>query len=604
MKGLDLRTSFNTNIGYSNSTFYQPTYSIGWAKVVTATLSNGTGVNTYWNWNQLLEYNTLIGKHSIDLMASHESQASDWKNVGATRTGFLTNDIYDLNAGDPLTGRNSGGSGTWGQESYLGRLSYNYDSRYLLVSTVRTDGSSNFGPENKWGIFPSVSAAWRISQEKFFNVPFISDLKLRFETGTTGNQGGGGGIYSPLGTGATPTGTGFLPSRYGNAGLKWEETKTNNIGINVAFLKNRIQLEFDYFHKKTNNLLMTNPLPWYMGSNGTGSVQPPTVNLGTLQNNGWGFTLNTTNIAKKDFKWESNLNISVFKTKILQFYSDAAFVDRTSWWMSNWTQRSAVGQAPWLFRGYIEEGIFQSIDEINNSAVPVDNTGKRLPTEVQNGVWVGDVKYKDISGPKGVPDGIINTYDQTNIGNPWPKMYGGFTNTFSYKGFELSILITATYGNDIYNYLAKQNTDPNNINVSQNFLVHAMNYAKPITDAQGVVTLQNPNTDVARISYGSNGNYTRLTNKWVEDGSFVRLKNISFSYNIPESLLSRVKMIKGARLSISAQNVATITGYSGYDPEVGSYVGNNTSANTQAIGVDYGRYPLTPVYTFNLGVNF
>lgn len=604
MKDLTFRTSFNTNVGYSNSTYYQPTYAIGWARNVTASLQNGTSMNTYWNWNQLLEYNKQLGKHNISLMASHESQASEWKNVGASRTGFLTNDIFDLNAGDPITANNYGGSGEWAMESYLGRLSYNYDNRYLVTGTVRTDGSANFGPENKWGVFPSLSAAWRVSQEKFFNVPWMSDLKLRYETGITGNQGGGGGIYSPLGTGATPTGTGFLPSRYSNPELKWEETQTNNIGLNVGLFKNRIQFEFDYFVKNTKNLLMENPLPWYMGTNGTGAVGSPTVNLGSLQNKGWGFTLNTSNIVTKDFKWESNLNISVFDTKIKSFYSDAAFVNRTSWWLDNWTQRSAVGQAPWMFRGYIEEGLFQSIAEIEKSAVPVDNQGKRLPTEQLNGVWVGDVKFKDISGPNGVPDGIIDTYDETNIGNPWPKMFGGFTNTFTYKGFDLSILITSTYGNDIYNYLAKRNTNPNNINLSRNLLLNTMDYAKPMQNAQSEWVLANPNSNVARISYGPNGNYSRPTSKWVEDGSFVRLKNISLSYNLPSNLLSKQKLVKGVRITLGAQNVATLTGYTGFDPEVGSYVGRDSNAGNQAVGLDYGRYPLTPVYTFNLGVNF
>jgi TonB-dependent starch-binding outer membrane protein SusC len=602
-RDLSFRSSFNTNIGYSNSAYYQPTYAIGWAINATASLDNGTSNNTYWNWSQSLEYNKQLKKHGINVMATHEAQASSWKNVSARRTGFLTNDIFDLNAGDPTTASNGGGSGNWGMESYLGRLSYNYDNRYLLVGTIRTDGSANFGPENKWGVFPSVSAAWRVSQEKFFQVPFISDLKLRLETGVTGSQGGGG-IYSPLGTGATPTGTGFLPSRYSNPGLKWEETKTDNIGLNLGLFNNRIRLEFDYYIKNTNNLLMDNPLPWYMGTNGTGAVGSPTVNLGSLQNKGWGFTLNTTNVANKNFRWESNLNISVFKTTIKKFYSDAAFVSRTSWWLDDWTQRSAVGEAPWLFRGYIEEGLFQSIDEINKSAVPVDNNGKRLPTEQGNGIWVGDVKFKDISGPKGVPDGIIDTYDETNIGNPWPKMFAGFTNTFSYKNFDLSILLTGTFGNDIYNYLAKRNTNPNNINLSRNLLIGAMDYAKPVIDAQGKIVLSNPNTDVARISYGPNGNYTRPTSKWVEDGSFVRVKNISLSYNVPGGFLGRQKLVKGLRATVGAQNVLTFTKYTGFDPEVGSYVGRDASASNQAIGLDFGRYPLTPVYTFNLNVNF
>ena len=602
-KDITFRSSFNANVGYANSTYYIPTYSIGWAINPTASLTNGSSVNTYWNWNQLLEYNKNIKKHSINVMLSHEAQTSTWKNVGAGRTGFLTNDVLDLAAGDETTSGTSGGSGQWAMESYLGRLNYNYDNRYILVGTLRRDGSANFGPDNKWGLFPSLSAAWRISQEHFFNIPFISELKLRFETGTTGNQGGGAYIYSPMSTGATPTGTGFLPSRYKNPGIKWEETKTNNFGANIGVLNNRIQVEFDYFIKKTDNLLLSNPLPWYMGTNGTGAVGSPQVNIGSLQNKGWGITINTTNINNKKFKWETNLNISSFKTKILKFNSDAALIDRTSWWLNNWTQRSVVGEAPWLFRGYIEEGLFTSTEEIEKNAVPVDNNGNRLPIDQANGLWVGDVKFKDISGPNGVPDGKIDVNDQTFIGNPWPKLYAGFTNTFSFRGFDFSVLITGTYGNDIYNYLARVNSNPNNINLSRNLLIGAMQYAKPITK-DGVAALENPGTTVPRISYGPNGNYTNITNKWVEDGSFIRVKNISLSYNLPQSILSRQKLVRGARLTVSAQNFATITKYKGFDPEVGAYVGRDAGGDNQAIGLDFGRYPLTPIYAFSIGVNF
>ncbi len=602
-KDITFRSSFNANVGYANSTYYIPTYSIGWAINPTASLTNGSSVNTYWNWNQLLEYNKNIKKHSINVMLSHEAQTSTWKNVGAGRTGFLTNDVLDLAAGDETTSGTSGGSGQWAMESYLGRLNYNYDNRYIVVGTLRRDGSANFGPDNKWGLFPSLSAAWRISQEHFFNIPFISELKLRFETGTTGNQGGGAYIYSPMSTGATPTGTGFLPSRYKNPGIKWEETKTNNFGANIGVLNNRIQVEFDYFIKKTDNLLLSNPLPWYMGTNGTGAVGSPQVNIGSLQNKGWGITINTTNINNKKFKWETNLNISSFKTKILKFNSDAALIDRTSWWLNNWTQRSVVGEAPWLFRGYIEEGLFTSTEEIEKNAVPVDNNGNRLPIDQANGLWVGDVKFKDISGPNGVPDGKIDVNDQTFIGNPWPKLYAGFINTFSFRGFDFSVLITGTYGNDIYNYLARVNSNPNNINLSRNLLIGAMQYAKPITK-DGVAALENPGTTVPRISYGPNGNYTNITNKWVEDGSFIRVKNISLSYNLPQSILSRQKLVRGARLTVSAQNFATITKYKGFDPEVGAYVGRDAGGDNQAIGLDFGRYPLTPIYAFSIGVNF
>ena len=201
-------------------------------------------------------------------MVSHEAQESEYQALSAGRTGFLTNDILDVNAGDPLTATNGGGTYPWSMESYLGRVNYNYDNRYLLTATFRSDGSPNFGADNRWGNFPSVSAAWRISQEKFFNVSWISELKLRYETGLTGNQGTGSGIYAPLATGATPWGTGFLPSTFTNPKLQWEETNTNNFGLNLGLLNNRINIDANYYTRKTDNLLMTASLPWYMGTNG------------------------------------------------------------------------------------------------------------------------------------------------------------------------------------------------------------------------------------------------------------------------------------------------------------------------------------------------
>ena len=604
-KGLVARTSFNTTIGSGNSTLYIPTYSIGWAVNPTASLTNGTSQSAYWNWNQLIEYTKQIDKHNVGIMVSHESQASNWKNLGGTRTGFLTNDIFDLNAGSATTATNSGGSGEWAMESFLGRLNYNYDNRYVLTGTIRRDGSVNFGPENRWGTFPSVSLAWRVSQEKFFNVDFISELKLRLETGLTGNQGGGNSaIYSPLSAGATPWGTGFLPSVYPNPTYQWEETKTDNIGINIGLLKNRITIEGDYYIKNTSNLLMPASLPWYMGTAGTAAVSPPTVNAGELQTKGWSFAINTVNVNNKDFKWETNLNLSQFKSVIQSLNSEKAFFERSSWWLNQqdpWTQRSAIGLQPWLFRGYFEEGLFTSVDEINKSAVPVDNSGNRRPTQQNGGIWVGDIKYRDINA-----DGKIDVNDKTYIGNPWPKLFGGFTNSFSYKGFDLSVLITGTYGNDIYNFVAWENSNPNNINLGRNMMLHAKDYAKLATDPGGKVYLLNPETDVPRIITGAdvNGTYARITDKYVEDGSYLRIKNVSLSYNIPQSLIAKQKIVRSLRATIGAQNLATLTDYSGFDPEVGAYVGRDASNSNQAIGLDYGRYPLSPIYTFSLNVNF
>ncbi|HWI94011.1 MAG TPA: TonB-dependent receptor [Flavisolibacter sp.] len=603
VKGLTLRTSLNGNVGNGLSIYYTPTYSIDqWHYNTLSSLDEGTYTSWYWNWNQLAEYNKQIGKHNFVLMASHEAQASNWKALNAGRTGFLTNTIFDVNAGDSKTATNSGGEYPWSMESFLGRVNYNYDNRYLLTGTFRRDGSPNFGVDKRWGNFPSVSAAWRISREKFFNISAISELKLRFETGLTGNSVSSSGVYSGLTNGATPWGPGFIPANYTNPKLQWESTNTNDVGMNMGLIKNRFNIEVDYYVKKTDNLLMSASLPWLMGTNGVGSTGPPPVNAGSLKTKGWNFTFTSTNIENKNFRWESNLNISHFNTVITHLNSDKAVIDKSSWWMNNWTQRAAVGYAPWLFRGYIAEGLFQSVDEIAKSAVPVDNNGTRRPTSATTGIWVGDVKYKDING-----DGKITVDDMTNIGNPWPKLTGGLTNSFSYKGFDLSILITGTYGNDVYNYIAATNYNPNNVNLSRNFLVGAGDYARLTTDANGNTTIANPETKVPRIANGQIGmenNYSVNSTRFVEDGSYLRLKNVSLSYNVPAKYLGYTKVIKSLKATIGAQNIYTLTHYKGYDPEVGSYVGTGSSGGNQAIGIDNGRYPSCPMYTATISVNF
>ena len=603
-KGLVFRTSFNGNIGSGNSTYYTPTYNIDqWHYNTLASLQSGTYSTWYWNWNQLLEYSRQIDKHNFTVMATHEAQESEWKALSAGRTGFLTNDIFDVNAGNPTSATNGGGTYPWSMESYLGRVNYNYDNRYILQGSFRRDGSPYFGPEKRWGNFPSVSVAWRVSQEKFFNIDFISELKLRFETGLTGNQGTGSGIYAPLNTGATPWGTGFLPSTFTNPKLGWEETKTDNVGINIGMLNNRINVEADYYVKNTDNLILGASLPWYMGTNGSpGSVGAPLVNAGSLRTKGVNFTITSVNIQNNDFRWETNFNISHFKTEVTSLNSENAFIERTSWWMNNWTQRASIGSEPWLFRGYIAEGLFQSVDEIAKSALPVDNQGNPRPIDPTTGIWVGDVKYRDINS-----DGKIDVNDITDIGNPWPDLSFGFTNTLSYKNFEMSILFTGTSGNDIYNYIAAANSNPNNVYLSRNLLIESMEYAKLTDDGSGKPSLTNPGTNVPRITnntVANENNHGKTSDRFVEDGSYIRLKNVSLSYNVPGNVLGYTKVIKGLRATLGAQNVFTITNYKGYDPEVGAYVGQGSSAQNQAIGIDFGRYPLTPMFVATVSVNF
>ena len=603
MKGLVFHTSVNGSYGTGDGRFYTPTYQLGNKVNGTASLSLNTSNNFYWNWNQLLQYNTKIGKHDIGAMIGHESQESTWKGMSGSRTGFLSNEVVELQLGGELGQQNGSYKGSSAMESYLGRLNYSYDNRYLLQGVFRADASSNFGSNNRWAYFPSVSLAWRVSEENFMkSVSLINDFKIRVEYGKTGNQGSGNYQFTSLASVSSPLGVGFRASRYGNPDLQWEATETKNIGFNLSFLQNRIQLEGDYYIKKTDNLLMENPLPDYMGTSGEGNIGRPFVNIGALENKGYGITLNTINVDKAGFSWRTNLNVSSFKTNITKFYSDAAFLDRAPWYIGGVRERSVVGQTPWLFYGYISEGIFQTVKEIESSAIPTLN-GVKIPIRANGGAWVGDRKYRDIGGPNGTPDGVIDERDQTFIGNPWPKVTLGFTNSFSYKGFDLNILITGAFGNDIYNFLRQQNTDPNNINLGRNMLKETFDYAK-VTTSGADVMLSNPNTVIPRL-VGSdvNGN-RRFSSEFVEDGSYVRIKNIQLGYSIPKSIIGKQPVIQNARISLGVQNLATFTNYKGYDPEVGAYVGQNVGAGDQLIGVDAGRYPLTRLYTFSVQVDF
>ncbi len=599
MEGLVASTSFNANLGFTSRTQFQPSYILGNRRNDLASLNEFSGTNTYWNWNQILRYNKTIGKHNIGIMIGHESQESTWKNLSGGRVNFVSNDILDLNIGDANGATNGGGSDDWAMESYFSRINYSYDDKYILQAAIRRDGSVNFGPENRWGTFPSVSVAWRVGEESFMDdVTAINELKLRLETGITGNQGPAKGFFGPLAGVTTPWGTGFRLGTFSNPELQWEETVTYNAGINISLFENRIQIEGDVYLKKTNNLLLNNPLPDYMGTAGEGAISPPLVNIGSLENKGFAVTLNTINYNKGGFTWKTSLNFSSFKTEITEFFSETAVVDRVAWYFNNFTQRSVVGEAPWLFYGYVHDGIFQSIDEINNSALPVDGSGSELPVGV-NGVYVGDVKYRDIN-----EDGIIDDRDQTFIGNPWPKFFYGITNTFSYKGFDLSILLTGSYGNDVLNLLRFRNANPNNINLGRNILIETFDYAR-IDDQGGDPVLENPGTDVPRLTTADpNGNFGRITDKFIEDASYLRIKNVTLTYNVPASILSNQNIIRNAQISFGVQNLHTFTNYSGLDPEVGSYVGANVAANNQQIGVDPGRYPLTRVYTVGVNIGF
>jgi TonB-dependent starch-binding outer membrane protein SusC len=607
IKGLVFKNAINGNVGLFRQDYFVPTYqfgsSIGYGYNGVATLSTTSGLNTYWNLNQILQYTREMGKHKATLMLGHEAQAWDWKNIGGNGNGFVTNELPDIGLADK-TG-STGGQGEGGMESYFTRLNYSYNEKYILQGSLRRDGSVNFGANNRWGSFYSLSGAWRISEEAFFNsVGVINELKLRAETGTTGNQGGAS-YFGLLQAKNTQWGNGYRVSRYANPNLAWEETQTNNLGLNIGLLENKFQIEADVYDRNVNNLLLTAPLPGYMGaSNAAGGIQAPTVNIGEMNTRGWAVSIQATPYNKGGLKWETAFNISSFRSKVTKLYTQTAFIERTPWFVgdlgsgNNWTQRATVGEAPWVFRGYVYDGIFQNVDELQNSALPVDNNGNEYEPSPET-VWVGDIKYKDVNG-----DGKITEEDKTTIGNPYPKFNLGFTNTFSWKGFDLSVLIIGVQGNDVYNYLRFNNTNPNNISLGRNLMKESFNYAR-IEGSGDAAYVANSNTDVPRISGTTvNGNGLRITDKFVEDGSYLRIKNVTLSYSLPASFITKQNAVRAVRLQAGVQNLATFTKYKGYDPEVGAYVGRDVSEDNQALGLDYGRYPSTAIYTFGINVDF
>ncbi len=608
LKGLQFRTSVNTSLSNSNTTDFIPTYTIGAISKSKAEMNEAMSQTFYWNWNQLLEYKTKIKDvHDITIMASHEAQESIWKSLTGFRTGFPANEmpgeqLPSIGLGDPIGQRTGGYKGWWGQESYLARLNYNFRDRYLFTFTYRADGSSNFGKNRRWGYFPSGSFAWRVTQEPFFSsiTDVVNDFKIRYETGLTGNQGSGTGLYAPLRPVASPWGNGFLVNQYGNLDLQWESTLTHNVGFNLNLFNSRITLVGDFYVRKTDNLLMSNPLPFYMGTSGAGAIESPIVNIGALSNRGWAFTLNTVNIDKRDFKWSTNFNISHNKSRIDRFYQETAVVDMTNWRAGGgFIQRSAVGQEAWQFWGYKNDGIFKTLEEVQAGPIPQKGTEETTIEIGYNGVWIGDYKYVDLD-----KNGRINPQDMTYIGNPYPKFTFGLTNDVTWKDFTLSVLMVGSYGNKIYNAFRYSFLRPSDVYTYGNVLRESyLGYARIGYDDNGDPYLVNTDATVARYG-GSNGNWSRASDRFVEDGSYLRIKNVSLSYQIPRNLINRIKYIENVRVTFGIQNLYTFTNYSGFDPEIGIDVGHQSDVSRRTFGVDVGQYPQVRSYNLNVGVTF
>ncbi len=508
-----------------------------------------------WNFGDAHKFNAMAG------YSYQENTSENWK---AENHNFITDQFgyWNMGAGNVNQPATSSWS-QWKMASFYGRLNYNFNDKYLFTFTNRYDGSSRFGADNKWAYFPSGAVAWNVKKESFLtDVDLIDHLKVRASYGVTGNTEIG--TYTSLAsvnlTAFTIIGNqqvpALIPSSVANGKLTWENTSQYDGGIDIGFFNGRLSLTVDYYNKLTQNLLYQLPLPAYSGF--TSSMN----NIGEIENKGFEFSINA-NPVNRSLKWFTDFNISFNKNKIKSLTEDGKDIIYSAAGghvHATGMQVIRIGQPLGTFFGYVADGLYQA-----GSDFSIEPTKK-----------AGDLRLKDISS-----DGKITPDDRTVIGDPNPDFVFGFNNDFSYKNFELSIFLQGAIGGEIFN-LTRYELDAG---IAKN---------NATTDILRRWTPTNTNTDVPRVTVTS---LVEPSSYWVENGSYVRLKHVSLAYNLPKSLLAKIKVDK-LRFYVSAQNFITITDYKGFDPEV------SLSDSNRNAGIDYGQYPSVKSVTLGLNIGF
>lgn len=582
-KGLKYRIEVSANTEFTENTEFSPSYDRGSQYNLTADL-NERRQNWYsTNIKNLLTYDLLVKKHKFTLLAGQEANDAHWEGVLATASGFQTNDIYGLNLSNVDSRTVTSYKGSQSLASLFGRVIYDFDNRYGLSASLRQDVSSKFDgtANNQKGYFPAIALSWKLSNEKFMvsTKKYIDNIKFRIGYGETGNQQIPNNRYSALlGQQNSGLGNGFLPSNFPNPDLTWESLKQTDFGLDFTLLDSRLSVNLDFYNKKSSGFLYQIPWPDYLtgGTSQYGGIDAPYSNIGEVQNRGYDITLGYNMKDTGKFSWSSSLVFSHYKNEVISLIDGLPLTTQvnTNGYQPVVVTNTLLGQPIGMFYGYKTAGIFNDLTDLNSAPIQFGQSVGTAPGQT----YLGDVKYVDVNG-----DGIIDPKDKTVIGNPHPDFTFGFTNNFKYKNFDLSIFLQGSVGNDIMN-LTRRNGTSNSL-LYQNQLVEALDYWTPT----------NTDTNIPR-PIGSTSNYNlEISDRYVEDGSYVRIQNLTLGYSLPSSLLSKVKI---SRLKVygSVQNLYTFTKYSGYDPEIGSF-----NQNVLLSGVDNGRYP-TP-RTYSLGIN-
>lgn len=611
IKNLVWHAEFGYDVSASKADRYKPMVDLGsWVRS-----SNESSIqkNSSWFWQlkNYVSYNgTAWDKFHYTAMVGQECWESSYDYTSIFASGLPSDEVHNPALGNKNSYSISAGFGSSAMASFFTRETLNWDDRYLLTYTYRYDGSSNFGPENRWAGFHSVAGAWRFSNEKFFepvrNV--IDNGKLRLGWGQTGNANIGGYAWGvAMSRMPSALGAGYRPANIANPGIKWETQEQWNAGIDINMFNNRLNFVVDAYLKTSKDMLMAMQLPSYMGTQGNGSsaLAAPKGNFGEIENKGIEIEV-TGRPFVGEFEWESSFQISFNRNKLkaLSGIENAQLVGYGQW--SDVVSVSEIGQPLYNFYGYVVEGVYRDYDDIMNSPTP-DHFPSDGVFNKSNTVWVGDLKYKDVNG-----DGKIDANDRTVIGSPMPKFTFGWTNTFRYKNIDLSIFLNGSYGNDVMNYLGinltgMKSTWTNQLNsvgdraqlvpIDPNKVYPAgQNWYDDITN----IRVKNWQTKTPAARLNDPNDNDRISDRYIEDGSYLRIKNITLGYTFKKSLLKRLHL-ENLRVYCNIQNLHTFTKYKGYDPEVGA---STQDSSGLVYGLDYGRYPSPTTYSFGLNISF
>jgi TonB-linked SusC/RagA family outer membrane protein len=566
MSWLKYRSTFGLDAKFWYNDSFTPAYDWKPSPTEESTrYKNDNKAFTYLWDNYFLLDKTIAEKHRLNVMAGMSAQWNNYEYLNTQKNIFAFNNVHEMDNGEKMY--LIGGNETeWSLLSYMARVNYDYSNRYLLTATIRRDGSSRFGPSHRWGTFPSVSLAWRASEESFFpKNNIVSDVKLRIGYGVTGSQASVGS-YSYLAsynTSVYPFGinskeqTALVSTTLSNPDIHWEEVAQTNVGLDAVLLNNRIVVSFDAYVKQTSSMLVKASIPITSGFEDTMDTY---TNAGKVRNTGFEVSVHSVNlknlkVLNASLNWESDLSLTYNKNKIKDLNSKVPFyINQIN---NSYVTMLAEDYPINVFYGYVTDGIFQNQAEVNAHAI-------------QTGAEPGDIRFRDLNN-----DGVINDDDRTVIGNPNPTWLYSLGNTVTWKGFELSVYLQGVYGNKIFN--------ANNVDLTG--MAAAYNQSRDVLSRwRGEGT----SDTMPRAVFGDPNQNNRVSDRFVESGSYLRLKNITLSYQLPEKWLKPLSL-QFAKLSLSCENVATITNYSGFDPEVGIN------------GIDLSRHPISR--TFNIGLN-